>query len=93
MDPPSTETVTGLPPHGSPAQIRGAGGGIAVVLPVSLRDDSTHGARVSLHTWSEADAWAKIQSVTAGANSKALVHGGTATDHLATIAGGLVNVG
>jgi hypothetical protein len=29
---------------------------MAGMLPVPLRDDSTHGARVSLHTLSEADA-------------------------------------
>jgi hypothetical protein len=56
MDPPSTETVTGWPPHDSPAQVREPGDGMAGMLPVPLRDDSTHGARVSLHTLSEADA-------------------------------------
>jgi len=42
--------VTGTPPHDSPAQIRGPGDGIVGTLPAPVRDDSTYGACVSLHT-------------------------------------------
>jgi hypothetical protein len=43
--------------------MRGLGDGIASMLPAPLRDDSTHGACVDLHTWQRSEGSVQIQSV------------------------------